>query len=494
MTELVQYQMLIDGKWVGSSDGVTIESVDPSTGRPWCIVPDASAEDTDRAVRAAHRAFTQGPWPKMTPTERGKLLRRLAELMVEHSETLGRVETIDTGKLFKETRWQGNYVADYYHYFAGLADKVHGETLPIDKRDMHVFTVREPLGVVAGVIPWNSQILLAATKLGPALAAGNTIVLKASEMAPAPLLEFGKLIGKAGFPDGVVNIISGSASRCSHTLTTHPLVARIAFTGGDATARHIIRNSAENLARVTLELGGKSPVMVFNDADLESATNGTISGIFGAAGQTCVAGSRVFLQEDIADQVLSALVDRASAIRIGNPLDDATQMGPLATQGQLSRIESAMEKARAQGANVLCGGGRPSSMNEGFYFSPTIVDCRDSKFDLAEQELFGPVLCAFRFKDEEEAIAQANDTRFGLAAGIFTRDLGRAHRVAKATRSGIVWVNTYRMVSPIAEFGGMKDSGYGRESGMQAIYDYTTTKTIWINTSTDPIGNPFVMR
>lgn len=494
MSELKSYQLLIDGKWVDASDGATMETIDPSSGRPWAVVPDASPDDTDRAVRAAHRAFTSGPWPKLTPTQRAKHLRRLADLVATHSETIGKVETTDTGKLFKETRWQGNYVSEYLHYFAGLADKVHGETLPIDKPEMHAYTLREPLGVVAGVIPWNSQMLLAATKLGPALAAGNTIVLKASEMAPAPMLEFGKLILEAGFPEGVVNIITGSADRCGQPLTRHPLVARIAFTGGDATARHIVRNSAENLARVTLELGGKSPVMVFDDADLDSAANGTVSGIFGASGQSCVAGSRVYLQEDIADEMLDKLVNAARQIKIGNPLDDATQMGPLATRNQLDRIQSLLDSARQQGAQVMCGGAQPNSLNEGFYFEPTIVDCRKTSFDIAEQELFGPVLCAFTFKDEEEAIQHANNTRFGLASGIFTQNLGRAHRMIRATKSGIVWVNTYRVVSPIAEFGGLKDSGYGREGGLQSIYDYTTTKTVWINTSAEPVASPFTMR
>jgi acyl-CoA reductase-like NAD-dependent aldehyde dehydrogenase len=494
MPGLESFQMLIDGKWVGSSDGETIETVDPSTGRPWALVPNASPEDTDSAVQAAWKAFTTGPWPSMTPTERGRCLYRLAELVAARSEALGRLETVDTGKLFRETRWQGNYVADYYRFFAGLADKINGDTLPIDKPDMHVFTLREPIGVVAGVIPWNSQIMLTATKLGPALAAGNTLVLKAPELAPVPLLEFGKLVAEAGIPNGVVNIVTGSSDRCGVVLTTHPLVARIAFTGGDATARHIVRNSAENLARVTLELGGKSPLMIFDDANLESAANGAMSGIFGAAGQTCVAGSRLFLQDNIADQVLETLVEKAKAIRIGNPLDPATQMGPLATRGQLSRIADTMSAARRQGADILCGGGQPSALNEGYFFEPTIIDCRSGDYDFIDTELFGPVLCAFRFKDEEDAIRKANDTRFGLAAGIFTRDIGRALRVSKATRSGIVWVNTYRVVSPIAEFGGNKQSGYGRESGLQAIYDYTTTKTVWVNTSTQPIGDPFVMQ
>ncbi|MGE3231242.1 MAG: aldehyde dehydrogenase [Hyphomicrobium sp.] len=488
-----QFRMLIDGKLVEAEGGKSFPSLNPATGEPWATMPEASAADVDRAVEAAQRAF-EGPWRRTTATERGRYLRKLADLVAANAEALGRIETTDTGKLFKETRWQANYVADYYQFFAGLADKISGETLPIDKPDMCVMTFREPLGVVAGIIPWNSQMFLSATKIGPALAAGNTIVLKASEMAPAPLLEFGRLVLEAGIPPGVVNIVTGFSEPCGRALTTHPLVTRIAFTGGDHTARHIVRNSAENLARLSLELGGKSPVMVFEDADLESATNGVVSGIFGASGQTCVAGSRLYLQEKVADQVLESLVARARQIQIGDPLDEATQMGPLATRGQLSGIETLMEKAKQTNARVLHGGKRPTHLNAGWYYEPTILDCHGQDHAIAETELFGPVLCAFRFKDEADAIRQANDTRFGLAAGIFTRDVGRALRISQATRAGIVWVNTYRVVSPIAEFGGMKDSGYGRESGVQAIYDYTCAKTVWINTSTAPIANPFVMR
>jgi aldehyde dehydrogenase (NAD+) len=493
MAEFKPFQMLIGGELVDAEGGKRFPSANPATGQPWALMPEASAADVDRAVQAAARAF-EGPWRKTTATERGKYLRRLADLVAAKAEALGRIETTDTGKLFKETRWQANYVADYYNFFAGLADKISGETLPIDKPDMCVMTFREPLGVVAGIIPWNSQMFLSATKIGPALAAGNTIVLKASEDAPAPLLEFGKLVLEAGLPPGVVNIVTGFGEPCGRALTSHPLVARVAFTGGDATARHIVRNSAENLARLSLELGGKSPVMVFEDADLESAANGVVSGIFGASGQTCVAGSRLYLQEKVADRILDSLVATAKQIRIGDPMDEATQMGPLATRAQLTGIETLMDKAKQANARVLHGGRRPTHLNAGWYYEPTIIDCQDQEHAIAEKELFGPVLCAFRFKDEEEAIRKANDTRFGLAAGIFTRDVGRALRISRATRAGIVWVNTYRVVSPIAEFGGMKDSGYGRESGVQAIYDYTCSKSVWINTSTKPVANPFVMR
>ena len=494
MADLTRYQMLIDGEWVDGEGGKTFQSVNPATGAAWAEIPEASEADVNRAVEAAHRAFTEGPWSKTTPSERGRYLRKLADLLAERSEGLGRTETVDTGKMLKETLWQAKYIAEFFHYNAGLADKIHGHTMPIDKPDLCVFTTREPLGVVAAIVPWNSQLFLVAVKLGPALAAGNTVVLKASEHASAALLEFGKLIEEAGFPEGVVNIVTGYGEPCGRVLTSHPLVARISFTGGPETARHIVRNSAENFAQVSLELGGKSPVMVFDDADMESAVNGVMAGIFGASGQSCVAGSRLYLQEKVADGFLDDLVGRAGKIRIGDPLADETQMGPLATEAQLTRIEAEVDKAQAQGAKLLHGGARPAHLNAGYYYEPTIVECPAQDTAIVDTELFGPVLSVLRFKTEEEVVRLANDTKYGLACGIFTRDGSRALRVAKATRAGIVWVNTYRVVSPIAEFGGFKDSGYGRESGFQAIYDYTRPKTVWINTSPEPIADPFVMR
>lgn len=488
------YQMLIGGAWVDASDGGTFTTTNPADGAVWAQVPEATAEDVDRAVRAAHAACYEGPWARMTPTERGRCLRRLGDLLAERSEHFGEVETHDTGKMLKETRWQAKYIAEFLHFYAGAADKIHGETLPIDKPDMFVFTDREPLGVVAAVVPWNSQMFLTAVKIGPALAAGNTVVLKTSEFAPAVILEFGRLFAEVGIPDGVINILTGHADPCGKVLTSHPLVARISFTGGPNAARHILSNSAQNFAQVSLELGGKSPFIVFDDADLESAVNGAVAGIFGASGQSCVAGSRLIVHADVADEFLARMVAMAGQIRIGDPMRDETEMGPLCTEGQLALIEAQVAGAVAAGATVLCGGKRAPGQASDMFYEPTIIDCPDPSLEIVDTELFGPVLTVLRFRTEEEALSLANDTQHGLAAGIFTRSSARALRMSRAVRVGIVWVNTYRVVSPIAEFGGMKTSGYGRESGFQAVYDYTRPKTVWMNTSDAPMSNPFQMR
>ena len=494
MTALQHYQMYIDGKWTDAGDGRTFQSHNPTTGEAWAEIPEATADDVDRAVRAAHRAFTSGAWADALPTARGRYLRKLADLLAQKSEELGRTETVDTGKMLKETRWQAKYIAEFFHFYAGAADKVMGSTLPIDKPDMWTMTIREPLGVVAAIVPWNSQLFLVAVKIGPALAAGNTVVLKASEHASAPMLEFARLVEEAGFPPGVFNVVTGHGEPCGRVLTSHPLVQRISFTGGPESAKHILRNSAENFAQVSLELGGKSPFIVFDDADMESAVNGSIAGIFGATGQSCVAGSRLYLHDKVADRFLDTMVSRARQIRIGDPLLEETQMGPLATTGQLARIEKEVAFAQEQGGKLLTGGQCPPDQNRGWFYEPTIIECNDQKQRIVDTELFGPVLSVLRFKQEDEVVRLANDTRHGLAAGVFTRDGARSLRVTKKLRAGIVWVNTYRVVSPIAEFGGFKESGFGRESGLQAIYDYTRPKTVWINTSDQPLANPFVMR
>jgi len=362
MAEMQSYRMLIDGAWVDASDGGSFVSVNPATQAGWAHVPEATAEDVDHAVRAADRAVKEGPWAAMTPTERGHCLRRLGDLLAAESEALGRIETVDTGKMFKETRWQAKYIAEFFHFYAGCADKIAGDTLPIDKPDLFVFTDREPLGVVAAVVPWNSQLFLSAVKLGPALAAGNAVVLKASEHAPAAILEFGALVERAGIPPGVVNIVTGHGDPCGRALTGHPLVARVSFTGGPVAARRVIANTADNFAELSLELGGKSPFIVFDDADLESAVNGAVAGIFGASGQSCVAGSRLYLQHGIAEAFLEHMVAAARAIRIGDPLAEETQMGPLCTPGQLETIEREVARALEEGGTLLCGGKRPEGL------------------------------------------------------------------------------------------------------------------------------------
>ena len=488
------YQMYIDGEWCDAADGATLESINPATGEVWASAAVAGEVEVNRAVAAADRALKTGPWAEMNATQRGKLLHRLGDLIAENAAMLGEIETIDSGKLGKETRAQTGYVSDYYYYFAGLADKIQGATLPIDKPDMHVFTKRVPIGVVAAVVPWNAQMFLTATKLGPALAAGNTVVLKASEVAPAPMFEFAKIVEQAGFPPGVVNVITGYGEPCGRMLTSHPDVARVAFTGGPETARHVVRNTAENFAVVSLELGGKSPILVFEDADLESAVNGVIAGNFGAAGQSCVAGSRVFIQSSIREKFLQQLVERTAQIRIGDPLDEDTQVGPLCTREQLEHISESVEDAVAEGARLLIGGKRPEGFDSGWYYSPTILDCPHQDIRTVREEMFGPIMSALSFDTEAEAIEMANNSEFGLGSGVFTSNIARALRVSDAIRSGIVWVNTYRVISPIAPFGGFKNSGPGRECGIDTIYDYTRTKTVWINTSTEPMANPFTMR
>jgi acyl-CoA reductase-like NAD-dependent aldehyde dehydrogenase len=486
------FEHYIDGKF--SRPASSFDSMDPSTGEPWARMPAADASDVDYAVRAAHRAMYEGPWSRMTATERGKLLHRLGDLVTKNAAAIGELETRDTGKIIRETQAQIAYMGDYYRYFAGLADKHQGSFLPIDKPDMEVTLRPEPIGVVAAIVSWNSQLFLSAVKLAPALAAGCSVVLKASEDGPAPLLAFAKLVEEAGFPAGVINVITGTGEDCGRALTSHPLVSRIAFTGGPATARHIVRNSAENLAFTTLELGGKSPVIVFADADLESAANAVIAGIFAASGQSCVAGSRLLVEEPIADRFLDLLKRKAEAIRIGDPQDAATEMGPLATTRQIAHIERVVAASLASGATLVTGGGRPEGFERGNYYAPTILRVERSDIPCVAQELFGPVLSAMTFSGEEDAIRKANDTTFGLAAGVFTNNLARAHRMTAKVRAGVVWVNTYRAVSPMAPFGGFGLSGLGREAGADSIRDYTRTKAVWIRTSDAPIPDPFVMR
>lgn len=487
------FQLYINGQWTEGSAAQTMQSINPANGESWASFACASQDDVEHAVTAARQAL-DGEWRDMTATKRGKLIFRLADLIEANAQKLGEIETTDSGKLAVETVMQTGYVADYYRYFAGLADKIEGATLPIDKPDMHVFTTREPIGVVVATVPWNAQMFLTATKLGPALAAGCTVILKASEIAPCAMLEFARLIDEAGFPAGVVSVITGDAQNCAIPLTSHPDVDRIAFTGGPETAKHVVRNSAENFAVTTLELGGKSPILVFDDADLESAANGLIAGNFGASGQSCVAGSRGIVQRNVLEDIIQRIESKMSQVVIGDPLDAKTHVGPLCTTDQVDRIEHTLSRSVAQGATIHFGGQQPEGAASRHYFAPTLVECPDMSIETLKVEMFGPVMSLVPFDTEEQAIAMANDSVYGLGSGLFTQNVARAHRVSKRIRSGICWVNTYRAISPIAPFGGYNQSGYGREAGIDSLLDYTRTKTTWINISDQPMANPFVMR
>ncbi len=486
-----QFQHYIDGHF---EDGTaTFESVNPATGATWALMPEARTDDVNQAVEAAARALRDPRWTKLSATGRGKLLYRLAELVEANAAAIAKLETRDTGKIIRETSAQIKYVADFYRYYAGLADKMEGAHVPIDRPDMEVWLKREPIGVVAAIVPWNSQLFLAAVKLGPALAAGCTVVLKASEDAAAPLLTFAKLIDEAGFPPGVVNVITGFGPECGSVLASHPLVSRVAFTGGPETARHIVRHCAENLASSSLELGGKSPFIVFEDADIDSAVNTQVSGIFAASGQSCVAGSRLIVERSVKDEFVDRLRQVAQNVVIGDPSEQSTEVGPLCTSRQREWINKVVTSSIDSGAKLIAGG--KNLDRPGYFFQPTILDCSEQP-DAASvhKELFGPVLSVLTFDTEEEAVQIANDTPYGLAAGIFTRNLAKAHRMINNIDAGCVWVNTYRAVSPIVPFGGHGLSGYGREGGIQAALEYTKVKSVWLNTSDDKIPDPFLMR
>ncbi len=485
------YQHVIDGQLAAPDSGRYMDSVDPYTGQPWCRIALGDAADVDRAVDAAKRAFEDGEWSRITPSARGRILMQLADLIEANADRLAAIETRDNGKLIAEMSAQLRYIPSWYRYFGGLADKIEGGVLPIDKPDMATFRTYEPLGVIAAITPWNSPLLLAAYKIAPALAAGNTVVLKPSEHTSASSIEFALLALEAGVPPGVLNVVTGLGRDVGLRLVEHPDVAKVSFTGGTETGRAIYEAAARGLKKVALELGGKSPNIVFDDAEPEAAMRGVISGIFAATGQTCIAGSRLLVQRSIHDDFVKRLVDFARTAKIGDPSDRNTQVGPVTTQEQYDKILSYIEIAKAEGATTVLGGG-PASLG-GRFIEPTIFTAVHNGMRIAREEVFGPVLSIIPFDTEEDAVRIANDSRFGLAAGVWTSDMKRAFRMTRRLRAGTVWVNTYRAVSYMAPFGGYKDSGIGRENGQHTILEYLQPKTVWFNLS-DDVPNPFVIR
>jgi (Z)-2-((N-methylformamido)methylene)-5-hydroxybutyrolactone dehydrogenase len=490
-----RYQMRIGGQAVDPIGNAWFETQNPFTGQAWAEIPQGDARDVDAAVAAAHQALTSGPWAEMTATQRGALMRKLGDLIARDAAKLAATEVRDNGKLYAEMHGQLNYIPQWFYYYGGLADKIQGSTLPLDKKGYFAFTRHEPVGVVAAITPWNSPLLLAAWKIAPALTAGCTIVIKPSEFTSASTLELADLFDEAGFPAGVFNVVTGFGADVGAPLVEHPLVSKVSFTGSDATGRVINEKAARLLKHTSMELGGKSPNIVFDDADIEQAVFGAISGIFAASGQTCIAGSRLLVQDSIHDAFVDKLLAVAGTARMGDPMDPATQVGPVTTPPQYKKVLEYIDIARDEGAKAVLGGAKGSSLGcgQGWFVQPTIFTGVRNNMRIAQEEVFGPVLAVLRFKDEADALRIANDVRFGLAAAVWTQDIGRAIRMSERLQAGTVWVNTYRAVSFMAPFGGYKDSGLGRENGIDAVREYLQTKSVWINSGA-VTGNPFVLR
>ncbi|RAJ69624.1 aldehyde dehydrogenase (NAD+) [Streptomyces sp. Amel2xB2] len=484
-------KLYIDGEWAAPVAGGSRPSVDPYTAKPWATLPEADESDVSRAVGAAETAL-RGDWGRTSGRDRRKLLLRLADAIGSHAEELALTESYDNGKLLREMRGQLVGLPDWYEFYAGLADKVRGASVPLSKSGFFGCTVKEPVGVCAAVTAWNSPLLLLTWKLAPALAAGCTMVVKPSEHAGASTLAFARILEEAGVPPGVVNVVTGGP-RTGQALVSDPAVAKVSFTGSVDVGSRVGRAAVGDLKRVTLELGGKSPNIVFDDAPLEAAVSGAVAGIFAATGQTCAAGSRVLVHKEIYDEFVAALVARAAAIRLGDPLEDGTEMGPVAFQAQLEKVQRYIEIASDDGAELLSGGRRPGegALGDGLFIEPTVLGNVDNRMRIAREEVFGPVAAVIPFEDEEEAVRLSNDSPYGLAAGVWTQSVARAHRMAKSLRAGTVWVNAYRTVGYEMPYGGFGSSGIGRENGTEAIDAYLEDKAVWINTDDGAGRDPF---
>jgi aldehyde dehydrogenase (NAD+) len=485
-----KYQLFIDGKWVDAESGKTFTTPNPATGATLAEVAEGDKADIDKAVIAARRAF-EGPWSKVSARDRGRMLYKLSQLIDERSKELAAIETSDNGKPIKETSYIDlPQVVENFEYFAGWATKIEGETIPVPGQ-MFNYTLREPVGVCGQIIPWNFPLLMAAWKLAPALAAGNTVVLKPAEQTPVGAMELASLIQEAGFPDGVVNIVPGYGETAGAALAAHPDIDKVAFTGSTEVGKLVAKAAADNLTKVSLELGGKAPNIVFADADLEQAVNGAMMGIFFNQGQVCCAGSRLFLDARVKDEFLDRFKEKSSRVRVGDPMDKNTQMGPQVSEEQLNRIKSYVDIAKGEGAQVLTGGCPPQlegEFQQGYFFQPTIFGDVTNSMRVAQEEIFGPVVSIITFENEDDLIKQANEVVYGLSAGIWTKDITRAHRFAKAVKAGVIWINTYNMFNAASPFGGYKQSGYGREMGKHALEMYTHVKSVWVDLSGKPIG------